>query len=76
MIHMTEVHPGNVGVTEGPYCREAWRDTTPGMGWLDGWQAAFSSQPRKDPGGGCLGERQMALWSRHFVDDTAWGGGG
>lgn len=39
-----------------------------------GWQAAFSSQPRKDPGGGCLGERQMALWSRHFVGDTAWGG--
>lgn len=71
MLHMTEVRPGDVGLTEGPDCKVG--DTggmarqRPGRG---GWMAAFSSQSRKDPGG-CLGERQMALWSMHFVGGTA-----
>lgn len=39
MIHMTEVHPGHVGVTEGPFCKVEETVSMaryPRKGWLHG----------------------------------------
>lgn len=42
-IHMTEVHPGEVGVKEGPYRKVG---ETGGMARVAGWQLALDSQER------------------------------